>query len=83
MGTSGPPLTGGALVCKRGPPMRTTGDVRPADLVSVRAASARTGVPVRRLYKWIQREKIWSIRVGDRIMLHDDDVTMLEMSKAS
>lgn len=63
--------------------MRTTGEIRPDHLVSVRAASARTGVPTRRLYKWIERNKIWSIRVGDRIMLHEDDVHMMEMGKAS
>lgn len=63
--------------------MRSTGEIRPDHLVSVREASARTGIPTRRLYKWIQRDKVWSIRVGDRIMLHVDDVQMMSLGKAS
>jgi len=63
--------------------MRTTGEISAAHLVSVREASARTGIPTRRLYKWIQHNKVWSIRVGDRIMLHVDDVRMMEIGKAS
>lgn len=57
-----------------GPPMRDPASVAASRLVSVRAASNRSGIPTRRIYKWIAKDKVWSIRVGDRIMLHTDDV---------
>lgn len=73
----------GAVVYHDGPSMRDPASVSPSDLVSVRKASARTGIPTRRIYKWIALEKVWSIRVGDRIMLHEDDVSIWEARKAS
>lgn len=53
-------------------------------LVSVREASRRCGIPRRTLYEWVEKEKVWSIRIGDRIMLHVDDVAAWEygMTKA-
>ena len=63
--------------------MRDGAAITADHLVSVRAASVRTGIPRRTLYYWAKTEKVWSIVVGGRIMLHTDDVRMLEMRRAS
>ena len=58
-------------------------DASIGDLVSVRDASLRTGIPRRTLYRWVKSEKLWSMRVTGRIMLHEYDVAMMEIGKAS
>jgi len=63
--------------------MRDRAAIHAAHLVTVRAASVRTGIPKRTLYHWAQHGKIWSIMVGDRIMLHEEDVRDLELRRVS
>lgn len=76
-------LTRGAQLCHVGLLMREGSATPAAELLSVREASRKTGIPPRRLYKWVANEKIWSIRVGGQIMLHVDDVNVLALRKAS
>jgi len=75
-------LDHGAHVCPNGPPMHY-GSVDLHDLISVRAASDQTGIPRRRIYKWIARDAVWSIKVGNVIMLHKKDVEAWIGEKAS
>lgn len=53
------------------------------DLVSVSDAAERTGISKRTLYWRVRHGKVWSVVVGDKIMLHEDDVSAWEGSKAS
>lgn len=50
-------------------------------LCSVSQAHVKTGIPKRRLYKWIETGKLRSIIVGGVIMLHMDDVALLERTR--
>lgn len=63
-----------AQVCPNGPPMLPGTNVGLTDVISVREASARTGIPKRRIYKWIKTGRVWSMTIGDRIMVHRSDV---------
>lgn len=44
------------------------------DLVTVRQASKRYGIPVRTLYRWISQGKLTSLAVGGRIVLHIEEL---------
>lgn len=61
-------------MCWPGPPMRVA---IPTDLVSVREASRRSGVPLRTLYHWISNGRLESVVVADRICVTVDDVALL------
>ena len=70
-------------MCHVGTSMRDPAEIPAVHLVSVPEASARSGIPKRTLYRWIAKEKVWSIAVSGRIMMHEDDVRMMELRKVS
>lgn len=70
-------------MCHVGQPrMRGLSALEATDLVRVREASDRSGIPRRTIYEWVKHEKVWSIRIGGVIFLHRDDVELMSSAEA-